>query len=130
MRLFPLLLCLSLAAVAQEEGPLRRGAGSQEPINATTFASLRVRNIGPAFISGRVAQIAVFPDDSSPTRGTTGRPTRTALEQYQIASGELAVEVPKLRKLIETDLKAIEKQLDAAGASYTPGRLPDWKPGK
>jgi hypothetical protein len=38
--------------------------------------------------------------------------------------------VPKLRKLIETDLKAIEKQLDAAGAPYTPGRLPEWKPGK
>ena len=52
MRQFPLLLCLSLVAVAQEEGPPQRGAGSQEPINATTFASLRVRNIGPACRSG------------------------------------------------------------------------------
>ncbi len=52
---------------------------------------------------------------SSPTRGTTGRPTKTAMEQYQIASDELAVEIPKLRKLIETDIKALEKQLDAAG---------------
>ena len=78
----------------------------------------------PASISEHVQAAA------SPTRGTTGRPTRTALEQYQIASDELAVEVPKLRKLIETDLKTIEKQLDAAGAPYTPGRLPDWKPGK
>ena len=65
MRLFPLLLCLALAAVAQEEGPPQRGAGPQEPINATTFASLRARNIGPAFISGRVTQVAVFPDDSN-----------------------------------------------------------------
>jgi hypothetical protein len=63
----------------------------------------------------------------SPTRGTTGRPTKTAMEQYQIASDELAVEIPKLRKLVETDMKALEKQLDAAGAPYTPGRLPDWK---
>jgi len=78
----------------------------------------------PASISEHVQAAA------SPTRGTTGRPTKTALEQYQIASDELAVEVPKLRKLIETDIKAIEKQLDAAGAPYTPGRLPDWKPGK
>ncbi|HEY2015832.1 MAG TPA: glycosyl hydrolase, partial [Bryobacteraceae bacterium] len=67
---------------------------------------------------------------ASPIRGTTGRPTKTAMEQYQIASDELAAEIPKLRKLIETDIKALEKQLDAAGAPPTPGRLPDWKPGK
>ena len=85
----------------------------------------RAHNEGtPASISEHVQAAA------SPTRGTTGHPTRTAQEQYQIASDELAVEVPKLRKLIETDMKAIEKQLDAAGAPYTPGRLPDWKPGK
>jgi hypothetical protein len=64
---------------------------------------------------------------AGPTRGTTGRPTKTALEQYQIASDGLATEIPKLRKLLETDIKALEKQLDAAGAPPTPGRLPDWK---
>jgi hypothetical protein len=64
---------------------------------------------------------------ASPTRGTTGRPTKTATEQYQIASDLLAAEIPKLRKLYETDMKALEKQLDAAGAPPTPGRLPDWK---
>ena len=64
---------------------------------------------------------------TSATRGTTGRPTKTAAEQYQIASDELAAEIPKLRKLIETDIKALERQLDAAGAPPTPGRLPDWK---
>ena len=75
----------------------------------------------PASISEHVQAAA------SPTRSTTGRPTKTAQEQYQIASDALAVEVPKLRKLVETDMKALEKQLDAAGAPYTPGRLPDWK---
>ena len=85
----------------------------------------RAHNEGtPASISEHVQAAA------SPTRGTTGHPTRTAQEKYQIASEELAVEVPRLRKLIETDMKAIEKQLDAAGAPYTPARLPDWKPGK
>ena len=67
---------------------------------------------------------------AAPTRGTTGRPTKTAMEQYQIASDELAVQIPKMRKLIETDIKNLEKQLDAAGAPPTPGRLPDWKGGK
>jgi photosystem II stability/assembly factor-like uncharacterized protein len=85
----------------------------------------RATNEGvPASISDRVRAAA------SPTRGTTGRPTKTAVEQYQIASEELATEIPKLRKLFETDLKALEKQLDAAGAPPTPGRLPDWKAGK
>src|ERR1700690_1504409 len=69
MRLFPLLLCLSLAAVAQDEPPQveggRGGRGPQEPINERTFASLRARQIGPAMISGRISQIAVFPDDSN-----------------------------------------------------------------
>jgi hypothetical protein len=49
------------------------------------------------------------------------------MEQYQIASDDLALEIPKLRKLFETDIKALEKQLDAAGAPPTPGRLPEWK---
>jgi len=60
-------------------------------------------------------------------RLSTGHPTKTAIESYQIASEELALEIPKLRRLIETDLRALEKQLDAAGAPPTPGRLPDWK---
>ncbi len=69
MKLFPILLCLALPLAAQDEpaagGRGGRGAGSSEPINAMTFAGLRARNIGPAFISGRVSQIAVFPDSAS-----------------------------------------------------------------
>jgi len=85
----------------------------------------RATNEGvPASISDHAQSAA------SPTRGTTGRPTKTALEQYQIASEELAAEIPKLRRLFETDIKALEKQLDAAGAPPTPGRLPEWKGGK
>src|SRR5580700_7277991 len=68
MRLFPLLLCFSLPLLAQDEpaqGGRRGGGASDDPINAGTFSSLRVRNIGPAFISGRASQFAVFPDDSN-----------------------------------------------------------------
>ena len=75
----------------------------------------------PASISEHIQAAA------SPTRGTTGKPTKTAMEQYQIGSDLLATEIPKLRKLFDTDIKALEKQLDAAGAPPTPGRLPDWK---
>jgi hypothetical protein len=83
---------------------------------------MEARNEGvPESIAGHVQAAA------SPGRGTTGRPTKTAQEQYQIASEMLAAEIPKVRKLLETDIKALEKQLDAAGAPPTPGRLPDWK---
>ena len=82
----------------------------------------RATNEGtPASISEHVQAAA------GPTRGTTGKPTKTAMEQYQTASDLLAVEIPKLRKLFETDIKVLEKQLDVAGAPPTPGRLPDWK---
>jgi len=66
---------------------------------------------------------------AAPLRGTTGHPTKTAMEQYQIGSDELATTLPKLRKLLDVDIRALEKQLDAAGAPPTPGRLPDWKGG-
>src|SRR5258708_3194175 len=69
MRLFPLLLCLSLSAFAQDEPPAagagRGGRGGSTDIGDLTFASLRARLIGPAFVSGRISQIAVFPDDSN-----------------------------------------------------------------
>jgi len=64
---------------------------------------------------------------SGSLRQTTARPPRAAMENYQIASDDLAVEIPKLRRLVETDIRALEKQLDAAGAPPTPGRLPEWK---
>jgi hypothetical protein len=84
----------------------------------------RAHNEGtPASISERIQSAG------GSTRGT-GHPTKTSMEQYQIGSDELAVQIPKLKKLIETDIKNLEKQLDAAGAPPTPGRLPDWKGGK
>jgi hypothetical protein len=77
----------------------------------------------PASISERIQAAG------SSGRGT-GHPTKTSMEQYQIGSDELALQIPKLKKLIEVDIKNLEKQLDAAGAPPTPGRLPDWKGGK
>jgi hypothetical protein len=85
---------------------------------------LRSHNEGaPASIAERIQSAA------GATRGS-GHPTKTALEQYQIGSDELALQIPKLKKLLETDIKNLEKQLDDAGAPPTPGRLPDWKSGK
>ena len=43
----------------------RPGAAPTSPSTRALFPACASRNIGPAFISGRVSQIAVFPDDSN-----------------------------------------------------------------
>src|SRR5215471_4305351 len=69
MRFNALILCFAISALAQDEPPAPgggrggRGNANADPINETTFSSLRARLVGPAFVSGRVSQIAVFPDD-------------------------------------------------------------------
>jgi hypothetical protein len=60
-------------------------------------------------------------------RLSLARPTTTQRDEYAIASQEFGTELAKLRKLIDVDLKEIEKALDLAGAPWTPGRLPEWK---
>jgi photosystem II stability/assembly factor-like uncharacterized protein len=60
-------------------------------------------------------------------RLSLARPTHTQREAYTIASQEFSQELAKLRTLMDIDLKQLEKALDAAGAPWTPGRLPEWK---
>src|SRR6185436_14378805 len=60
-------------------------------------------------------------DATSDTPGTDAR-------VYQIASSEFAATLATLRRLIETDLAGIERDAETAGAPWTPGRVPDWKP--
>jgi hypothetical protein len=58
---------------------------------------------------------------------TTSDPTTTMKEQLQIAGDEFDVVLMDLKNIINTDIKALEQKLEAAGAPYTPGRLPEWK---
>ena len=83
---------------------------------------LRGRNEStPLSISERVEKIV------SEERLSLAAPTTTQREVYQIASSEFTRELTRLRTLMEVDLKKLEKELDLAGAPYTPGRLPEWK---
>jgi len=54
------------------------------------------------------------------------KPTQTHLDDYSIAAAEFAVELAKLRVLVEVDLAKLEKDMEAAGAPWTPGRVPEW----
>ena len=55
------------------------------------------------------------------------KPTKTHLDAYAIASDEFAQQLAKLRTLVEVDLAKLEKDIEAAGAPWTPGRVPSWQ---
>jgi photosystem II stability/assembly factor-like uncharacterized protein len=70
-------------------------------------------------ISQRVSRIVGSRWDS------TSALTKTELDSYTWAADAFSVELDRLETLF-TDLEAFEKQLEAAGAPWTPGRLPSW----
>jgi photosystem II stability/assembly factor-like uncharacterized protein len=70
-------------------------------------------------ISQRVSRIVGNRWDS------TSALTKTDLDSYTWAADAFAVELDRLNALF-TDLEAFETQLEAAGAPWTPGRLPSW----
>ncbi|MCU1268472.1 MAG: hypothetical protein JWM21_4790 [Acidobacteria bacterium] len=84
--------------------------------------ALRARNINlPPSISERVGDIV------GSQRMSTARPTQTQTTQYAAAAQEFEATLSQLRQLIEVDLARLEKQMEAAGAPWTPGRIPEWK---
>lgn len=84
--------------------------------------ALRQRNMNlPPSINERVGDIV------SAQRMSTARPTQTQIDQYAHAAQEFETALTQLRQLIEVDLSRLEKQMEAAGAPWTPGRIPEWK---
>jgi photosystem II stability/assembly factor-like uncharacterized protein len=59
---------------------------------------------------------------------STSAPTGSSRRQYELASQSLAALLAQLRPLLEHDLPALEKRLDAMAAPWTPGRIPVWPP--
>jgi photosystem II stability/assembly factor-like uncharacterized protein len=58
---------------------------------------------------------------------TTAPPTNTHREALTIAEQQFVPLLAKLKQAVEVDLAGIEKEMNAAGAPWTPGRIPDWK---
>jgi hypothetical protein len=61
------------------------------------------------------------------TWSTVSAPTATHRRNYQIASEELTQFLPRFRAFLD-DQKKLEDDAEAAGAPWTPGRVPAWKP--
>lgn len=58
---------------------------------------------------------------------TLEAPTMTQRRQYDIVSGALPGLLDRL-KALESELRRVEDATEAAGAPWTPGRIPSWKP--
>ena len=63
----------------------------------------------------------------SDQRMSTSAPTQTQKDHYAAAAQEFERVLGQLRSLIEGDLAKLEKAMEAAGAPWTPGRIPEWK---
>ena len=59
--------------------------------------------------------------------GSTSEPTAAMRAQLAEAEERFGPWLDQLKQLVNNDLKELEKKLEAAGAPYTPGRLPDWR---
>jgi photosystem II stability/assembly factor-like uncharacterized protein len=59
---------------------------------------------------------------------STSAPTRTQQQGYDIAARQFAPVLQSLRTLVEVDLAGLERRAEAAGAPWTPGRVPVWTP--
>jgi hypothetical protein len=82
----------------------------------------RQRNINtPPSINDRIGYVV------GAQRMSISRPTQTQIAQYNAAAVDFENTLNQLRQLIEVDLAKLEKQLEAAGAPWTPGRIPEWK---
>ncbi|MCB1007430.1 MAG: glycosyl hydrolase [Acidobacteria bacterium] len=58
----------------------------------------------------------------------TSEPTTTQRDAYAIAGEQFDRLLASLRALVTEDLPSLERDLERAGAPWTPGRVPEWKP--
>ncbi len=73
-------------------------------------------------ITGRIQRIVGAQWES------TSPPTGTNREAYRFASKAFEPVLEDLTRLIEIDLRRLEKAMDMADAPWTPGRVPRWTP--
>ncbi|MCA9289875.1 MAG: hypothetical protein KDA25_02035, partial [Phycisphaerales bacterium] len=68
-------------------------------------------------------------DLSGGLSGVTSAPTQTQRDLYRWVGDALERVIADVRAIIDDEIPAIEAHLDDAGAPWTPGRLPTWRPG-
>jgi len=59
-------------------------------------------------------------------RFSLAKPTQSHIDNYNVAAAEFTEQLGKLHALVEGDMTKLEKDMEAAGAPWTPGRVPEW----
>lgn len=118
----------ALREVPGAEGQLGAAADSIENKNREILRALRgdremqKRNEPvPSSINDRVTNVM------DGERFVLAKPTQSHVDSYNIAAAEFGEQLAKLRALVEIDLTKLEKDMEAAGAPWTPGRVPEWQ---
>ena len=102
-----------------DQVPTYRGRSLERALRGDVAIAARSENIPPS-ISDRVTGIM------EGERFAIRHPTQTHLDAYAIAADEFTQQLAKLRTLIQVDEVKLEKDMEAAGAPWTPGRVPEW----
>lgn len=87
-------------------------------LNGDRTLAARYENPPPSIVS-RVATV------TASLRMANARPTPTQVAQYDIAASEFETILRDLRQLVEVDLIKLRKAMNAAGAPWTSGRIPE-----
>jgi photosystem II stability/assembly factor-like uncharacterized protein len=117
----------ALREVPAAEKQLDAVADSLEQRNREILRALR----GDVEIARRSEPIASSINDRVNSvmegeRFSLAKPTQSHIDSYNIAAAEFGEQLAKLRGLVEVDLSKLEKDMEAAGAPWTPGRVPQW----
>jgi hypothetical protein len=75
-------------------------------------------DIPPPSINARIGYVA------ERIRLSTVRPSQTQMTQYDLTNSEFQPVLARLRKLVDMNIPAFEKALEAVGAPLVPGQLP------
>lgn len=59
--------------------------------------------------------------------GSTGTPTATMNNELELAEADFGGILEDLKRIWKERITPLEQELEAAGAPYTPGRMPGWK---
>ncbi len=107
------------ALITEADGLRGRLSGLQTRLRGDRTRSRRNQSTPPS-INERVQNV-VYSQWSA-----TSAPTKTEQDAYRHAGTEFAEALGELRALAD-DLEKLEAKLEAAGAPWTPGRIPLWE---
>jgi hypothetical protein len=125
-RLTAIQKALHEAPVADQQlGPVAASMAQQDrdilrALRGDVELQKRAENV-PTSISDRVEGIM------EGERFSSGKPTQTHVDAYNIAADEFAQQLSKLHTLIDVDLAKLERDMETAGVPWTPGRVPTWQ---